>query len=182
MKITPMVGNDNTMFLEDIDRREMNFINFSGKDSRGFGKKNPTFGVRLTEEEAAYLSDLGWPVSYSKPKEDHPEWESRPYIVVTLYENNKNLKVVVITDGKQKRQSNDNLEALDSLRIGSISCQINKFPWERNGMSGVKIASNLVYITALKNYLAEKYADYPDVDEDETEAQDLDITSDPLPF
>lgn len=183
MKITPVSGNNYAMFLEDIERNELSFINFSGRDSRYDDKENhPSFGVRLSEEDAKFFMDRGWPVKWTKPNADHPEWESRPYIEITMYENNKNLSIVVITDGKQVRYSKDHFYLIDRLRIESISCRINMFNWEKAGRTGTKISSNMVYIVAAKDYLASKFDSYKEEEFVDAEQKPLDIDSDELPF
>lgn len=156
-----MPRNLGTITIEDA---QILYANFSGKVSQFNQGGDKNFCVLLTEEMANVLSEDGWNVKATKPREEGDE--PRPYLKVTLGYKFKPSRVILITSKGRTEIGEDLVGMLDAVDIAKVDLIIRPFEWTM--MKGTKQETSglAAYVKSLWVILEEDELDlkYADVD------------------
>ena len=140
--------------LRDI---QFNFRNFSGEKTMYNSNGNREFGIVLNPEQAAVLTNAGWPVRHSKPNSDYDEPEGRDYITVRVRFDNFPPKVVLIAGETRQILSEANIGLLDSVAVIKADVVLSPYEWSVKGESGIKAYLKTLYVTIVQDELEAQY-------------------------
>lgn len=139
-----------------IERAQIVFRNFEGKEGQFNRKGDRNFSVILTPEAAEDLLRDGWNVKYLKPTEEGDE--PRPYITVAVNFQNRPPRVVMITSNARTNLNEDTIEVLDYANIGNADLIFRSYEWTVNGKTGIKAYLQTLFVTIEEDELERKYA------------------------
>lgn len=147
----------------------MIFKNFQGKKTDYNEAGNRNFGVLLDDELAESLKADGWNVKYRPPRPDDPEQHPQAWLPVKVKYGRIPPVVVLINSLGKKRLDEDSVGQLDWSIIKNADMIINpyNYPAMRGRPAGVSAYLKALYVTVAEDDLALKYADIPDLDDNE---------------
>ena len=152
-----------------IEGARLMFRNFQGKASQFNAEGDRNFAVQIDAELAERLKDDGWNVKYLRPRQDDPEQHFQPYLNVKVrYGNIPPIAVLINSRGK-KRLTEETIDQLDWTMIKNCDVVIRPYNYPAlNGRpAGVSAYLKSIYVTIMEDELDEKYADIPDLDEED---------------
>lgn len=138
-----------------IDNARITFRNFSGAEGKFNPAGNRNFGVFLTEEIAAQMEADGWNVRWLEGREDE---KPQPLITVKLNFGNYPPNVVLVSDGKMSRLTEENINVLDFAEFEQVDLILRGYRWEVSGKQGVKAYLKTGYFVLVVDELAKKYS------------------------
>lgn len=143
--------------------------NFQGKKTDYNEEGNRNFGVLLDDKLAEELINDGWRVRYLKPKDDDPDHYEQPWLSVKVKFEPYPPIVVLINSRGKKKLNEETIDQLDWSRIKNCDLIIRpyNYPAMPGRPAGVSAYLKSIYVTISEDELEEKYADIPDLDEDE---------------
>lgn len=149
-----MARNDGTIVIEDA---EIIYTNFAGKESPFNKDGSRNFCVLLTEELATVLSEDGWNVKATKPRDegDLP----RPYLKVTVGYKFKPPKIALITSKGRTDIGEDLVSMLDMVDIAKVDLIIRPYDYDFAGRQGIAAYVKSLFVVLEEDELDHKYAD-----------------------
>ena len=152
--------------LLSIEDAQIMFRNFSGKESKFNRAGDRNFAVIIPEKMVKKLSDDGWNIKETKPRD--PADDPRHYINVAVRYGNRPPKIFMIA-GKSKPVLLDetNVGSLDFADIINVDLTINPSYWEVSGKTGIKAYCNTMYVTIEDDPFRKKYEVVEDIDDDD---------------
>lgn len=156
----------NNVFIEGA---QLIFKNFQGKKTEYNKEGNRNFGVLLDEELAEELKRDGWNVKYLKPKDDDPDGVEQAWLPVKI-SFNPYPPICQLINGRGKIKLNEEtIDQLDWTRIKNCDIVINpyNYPAMQGRPAGVSAYLKAIYVTIEEDRFARKYADIPDLDEED---------------
>lgn len=152
--------NDNTVMIEDA---KILFRNFSGAEGQYNAEGDRNFSVLLDPQVAEAMANDGWPVKYTKIREEGDIAE--PFIQVSVKYQGRGGKAVrppritMITSRGRTNLGEGEVELLDSAEIISADMIIRPFEWSVGDKSGIKAYLQTLFVKIQEDALELKYAD-----------------------
>lgn len=151
--------------LEGVQLQWKNFRGEKGQYNEA-GKRN--FSIKLTEEQAGDLRDIGWNVRDNKRKVDAGEHdELKWHLPVNVKMDGKYPPRIFLIafgpDGQPRRTQLDgeSVGALDFVRFANVDLIIRPNNYDFAGRQGVTAYLVTLYATLLQDDLEKKYAHIP---------------------
>lgn len=152
-----------------IEGAKLIFKNFQGKKTDYNDAGNRNFGVLLDDDLAESLKEDGWNVKYRPPREDDPDQYKQPWLSVKVKFHPYPPIAFLINSRGKKRLDEDTIGQLDWSIIKKCDLIIRpyNYPAIKGRPAGVSAYLKAIYVTISEDEFAEKYADIPDLDEDD---------------
>lgn len=149
---------ENRNFISAVENARIIFRNFSGEERMYNKKGDRNFTLVLTPEKAEELRNLGYNV---KTRPSREEGDENQYLLAVSVSYKIRPPKIVLINGKTKIDlSEDTVGELDYTDIEYIDLTIRPYHWElQDGRTGVKAYLNSMYVTAVEDQFADKYAD-----------------------
>lgn len=153
----------------NIEGARLIFKNFQGKKTEFNEEGNRNFGVLLEDDLAESLIADGWNVKRLKPKPDDPDEYKQPWLPVKVKFGQIPPIVVLINSRGKRKLDEETIDQLDWSLMKNVDLIIRpyNYPALKGRPAGVSAYLKALYVTIQEDELAEKYADIPDLDEDE---------------
>lgn len=152
-----------------IDNARIFYKNFSGRITDYNTNGDREFSVAIEDPDLAdRLSDDGWNVRISKPKD--PDQEPDHYITVTVsykYDEPDIRVSTGVVGKKESEQHEDTVGRLDKALIKEVRrLVINPYRWHKAGRTGLRGYLHSMYVVLEEDYFADLYAEeeYPEDD------------------
>ncbi len=150
----------NIISLENV---KIAFRNFSGEEKIYNKAGSRNFCVILDLETAEALSNDGWNVRYSRPKDE--EGDPLAYLQVEV-KYNKHPPIISLITKNKTLLNEDQVGMLDWADIKTADIVIRPYNWvlsegTSNERRGTKAYLKAAYITIEEDEFAEKYKDVP---------------------
>lgn len=157
----------------NIEGARLIFKNFQGKKTEFNEEGNRNFGVLLEDDLAESLIADGWNVKRLKPKPDDPDEYKQPWLPVKVKFGQIPPIVVLINSRGKRKLDEETIDQLDWSLMKNVDLIIRpyNYPALKGRPAGVSAYLKALYVTIQEDELAEKYADIPDLD-DEDEMED----------
>lgn len=139
--------------------------NFQGKEDQYNKDGRRTFGVLLSEEDAAAMAQDGWGVKRLKPRPDDPEQYEQPWLKVEASYRNFPPTVYLINSLGKIRLTEETIGQLDWTAMGNVDVIINPYCYDAfaGNPAGIKAYLKTLYVTVLEDDLDALYADVPEI-------------------
>lgn len=148
------------MALENliIENATIGRKNFGGRESdfNDAGKRN--FCVYFDEEMGKNLADEGWPIKFTKPRDDGSVEAMLP---VSLRFDVMPPNIIVINSVGQRQIGEDEASDLDDYRLKLIDLIIRPYSYDYHGKKGIKAYLKSMYATIDEDVFQKKYANVP---------------------
>jgi len=131
------------------------FRNFSGEETQYNPKGNRNFCIFLDYSVAEKMEKDGWAIRWLDSKD--PIEPPQPIISVKVSFGNFPPNIVLISEGKKSKITEDNINILDWVEIENCDVVLSPYTWTVRGQTGVKAYLRSMYITLLVDDLAKKY-------------------------
>lgn len=143
--------------------------NFQGKGGRYNAEGNRNFGVLLDDELAEQLTEDGWNVKHFRPREDDPEQHPQAWLSVKVKFGDYPPIAVLITSRGKKKLDAETIGQLDWTRIKNCDVIVRPYNYPASDITPAGVAAYLkaIYVTVQEDDFESKYADIPDLDEEE---------------
>ena len=138
-----------------IDNAKIGFRNFEGAEGKFNPAGNRNFCVFLDTESARQMEADGWNIKWLKSK---PDEDPQPIIQVKLNFGNYPPNVVLVSDGKMTRLTEENVKVLDFAELEQVDLILRGYEWNVSGNSGIKAYLKTGYFVLVVDELAKKYA------------------------
>lgn len=135
------------------------------RDFKGESGNYPTFAVRIPDEYAKELMEIGWPVKQYIPKDEDAE----PFYLMNVkvrYHTSSGDDfcapegIILNINGKKTRIHENTLSTLQTLTIKYADVEIEWYPWKYQNRSGDGAQLEALYIEAEpKSELLSKWAE-----------------------
>ena len=139
-----------------IEDAHIKFRNFRGIASTFNKEGDRNFCVDVDHELAEKLTQDGWLVKYSKPR--NPSDEPQPYIKVKVSYRYTQPKVVLISSEGRTLLDEETIGTLDWADIEKVDVVITPSYYEFNGRTGISAYLKSMYVTVEEDDLEKKYA------------------------
>lgn len=149
---------ENRNFISAVENARIIFRNFSGEERMYNNKGDRNFTLVLTPEKAEELRNLDYNVKTRPPRE---EGDENQYLLAVAVSYKARPPKIVLINGKLKvNLDEDTVGELDYTDIEYVDLTIRPYHWELpDGRTGVKAYLNSMYVTAVEDQFAGKYAD-----------------------
>lgn len=147
-----------------IEGARLIFKNFRGEADQYNAAGNRNFGVLLDDALAENLIMDGWNVKHRKPNDDGYQ---QPWLSVKVKFGKIPPTAVLITGRGKTRLDENEIGQLDFLRLSNCDLIIRPYcyPATAGRPAGISAYLKAIYATMEEDYLEEKYADLPFIDE-----------------
>ena len=148
---------DNNYKVNDrvtIYNAKLMFRNFSGEEAQYNPKGNRNFCIFLEDDVAKQLEADGWTIRWLDSKEDEPP---QGMISVKVAFGNFPPNIVLISEGRQSKLTEENVNILDWAEIVTCDVILSPYTWNVRGQSGVKAYLKSMFATLRVDELAKKY-------------------------
>jgi len=139
------------------------FRNFSGEETQFNPKGTRNFCIFLDYSVAEKMEKDGWTIRWLDPKD--PQDPPQPMISVKVAFGNFPPNIVLISEGRQSKLTEENVNILDWAEIETCDVVLSPYTWSVRGQTGVKAYLKSMYVTLRVDELAKKY-DYHESAED----------------
>ncbi len=160
-----MAGKDDVVFIENAT---IAFRNFGGRAGMYNAEGDRQFSVMLDSKLARDLESKGWKVKQLKVREegDIPQ----DFITVSVKYRGRNGPVrpptmVLISSRGRTNLAETECDILDQVELANVDMAINPYHWDVNGKTGVKPYLKAIYVTIYEDYLQQKYAAVPELND-----------------
>lgn len=146
-----------TVNLENV---RIGFRNFEGRESQYNKKGDRSFVVFLDDATAKEMAADGWNVKFPKddPNPADPDADVRDaYLPVTVGFDFYPANVLLISNDKPTRLSEDEVAMLDWAEIENVDLVLRPYEWSVNRNSGIKAYLKAGYFTIVADKFASKY-------------------------
>ena len=138
-----------------IDDARIVFRNFSGAEGRFNPAGNRTFCVFLPDDVAKKMERDGWNIRWLESDGRPPQ----AIITVKLNFGNYPPNVILVSDGKMSKLSEENINVLDFADLEQVDLIIRGYEWGPiQGKSGIKAYLKTGYFVLVVDELAKKYS------------------------
>lgn len=138
-----------------IDNARVVFRNFEGAEGKFNPAGNRNFCVFLPDEIAKDMERDGWSIRWLDSREGEPP---QALISVKVAFGNYPPNVVLVSDGKMSKLSENNVNVLDFAEFEQVDLIIRGYSWEVQGKKGIKAYLKTGYFVLVVDELAKKYA------------------------
>ena len=138
-----------------IDNAKIGFRNFEGAEGKFNPAGNRNFCVFLDTESAKQMENDGWNIKWLKSK---PDEDPQAILQVKLNFGNYPPNVVLVSDGKMTRLTEDNVKVLDFAELDQVDLILRGYEWTVSGNTGIKAYLKTGYFVLVVDELAKKYA------------------------
>ena len=123
------------------------------RDFRGEQGNYPSFAVKLPEEFAKELMEIGWPVKQYIPKDDDAE----PYYLINIKVRYHTAsgddfcapeEVLLIINGRRTQITEATLKTLQKLTFKHVDLEFEWYPWKYQNRTGDGAQLERLYIVA----------------------------------
>lgn len=137
--------------------------NFEGREEAFNDAGNRYFNVELPAEIVESVQADGWNVKYTKPRkaatqEELDSFVPVPYLEVIVGFKYRPPEIVLLTDGRPTRVSEETVGMLDEVQYESFDVVLRGRPWEAAFGSGIKAYLQTFYGTLAMDDIRRKYA------------------------
>lgn len=143
-----------------VENARIVFRNFSGKEGQYNNAGNRNFCVLFDADTAKELADIGWKISYLKPREE--DEEPQAYMEVRVAFGSYPPQIMLISGQGKTSLDEESVDILDWTDLKNVDLVIRPYNWEVNGKTGVKAYLKAGYFTIEEDRFASKYYDVPD--------------------
>ena len=140
-----------------IDDAKLVFKNFAGAEGKYNPAGNRNFGVLLPTDLAEQMEKDGWNVRWLKSK-DYEDEEPQGMISVKINFGNYPPNIVLVSDGKMSKLSEENINVLDFAELETVDLILNGYDWKVSGKRGIKAYLKTGYFVMAVDELAKKYS------------------------
>jgi len=151
------VKNKRDKYEIRIDNARLIFRNFSGAEGKYNPAGNRNFCVFLPTDVAETMEKDGWNVRWlASQKED----DEAPQAIISVKVNFGNYppNVILVSDDKKSRLTEDNINVLDFAELETVDLILRGYSWEVSGKSGIKAYLKTGYFVLAIDELAKKYS------------------------
>lgn len=143
-----------------LENVRIGFRNFEGREGQYNKSGDRSFAVFLDRATAEQMADEGWNVKF--PKENvnviDPDLEPRDaYLQVSVGFNVYPANVILVSNGKTTRLSEQEVQMLDWAEIENVDLVLRPYEWSVNKNSGIKAYLKSGYFTIVTDPFAAKY-------------------------
>lgn len=139
-----------------IDNARVAFRNFAGAEGKFNPAGNRNFCVFLPDDVAKSMERDGWSIRWLDSREGEPP---QALVAVKLNYGNYPPNVVLISDGKMSKLSEENVNVLDFAELEQVDLIIRGYEWGPiQGKSGIKAYLKTGYFVLVVDELAKKYS------------------------
>jgi len=138
-----------------IDNAHIVFRNFAGAEGKFNPAGNRNFSVFLPDDTAKSMENDGWHIRWLNSREGVPP---QAIINVKLNFGNYPPNIVLISDGKMSKLSEENVNVLDFAELEQVDLILRGYSWEAQGKSGIKAYLKTGYFVLVVDELAKKYS------------------------
>jgi hypothetical protein len=156
-------NNENHVLLEDA---RIVFRNFAGRGDVYNREGDRNFSVVLDDDLAGKMRRDGWNVKTKPPREEGDE-NFNHLAVKVFFKGRRPPTIYMITSRGRTKLDEEMCGLLDYADIKKVDMIIRPFDWKVNGDTGRKAYLVSLYVTINEDPLELKYADVPEVDEDQ---------------
>lgn len=152
---------NNSINIIPVESARIIFRNFSGEERMYNAKGDRNFTLVLTPEKAEEFRSQGYNVKMRPPREEGDQYQF--LLAVTVSYKIRPPKILVIAGKTRTELSEDTVGELDYLDIENIDLTVRPYHWTlQDGRSGTKAYLNSMYVTAVEDMFADKYAEEED--------------------
>lgn len=148
----------------NFENAKIMFKNFEGREGRYNRKGDRNFVVVIEDPEVARdLSDDGWNVRISEPREegDKPFMTLQVAVSFRTFPSIPPAEIFVYTKKARRRLNEDTVGELDFMEIGNIDLTIRPRFWTDDaGNEHVKAYLKEMHVTPIESPWSDKYAEY----------------------
>lgn len=139
-----------------IDNARITFRNFEGAEGKYNPAGNRNFGVFLNDDIAKKMEADGWNIRWLENRDNEPP---QPLITVRVNFGNYPPNVVLVSDGKMSRLTEENINVLDFAEFDQVDLILRGHRWGPiQGKSGIKAYLKTGYFVLAVDELAKKYS------------------------
>ena len=139
-----------------IDNAHVAFKNFSGAEGKYNPAGNRNFCVFLPDDVAQSMERDGWNIRWLNSREGEPP---QALITVKLNFGNYPPNVVLVSDGKMSKLSEENINVLDFAEFEQVDLILRGYKWGPiQGQTGIKAYLKTGYFVLVVDELAKKYS------------------------
>ena len=138
-----------------IDNARVMFRNFAGAEGNFNPAGNRNFCVFLPDDVAQSMEKDGWNIRWLNAREDE---SPQAMVSVKLNYGNYPPNVVLVSDGKMSKLSEENVNVLDFAEFEQVDLILRGYTWEVQGKTGVKAYLKEGYFVLVVDELAKKYS------------------------
>ena len=149
--------NNKEKYEVRIDGARLVFKNFSGAEGKYNPAGNRNFSVFLPTDLANQMEKDGWNVRWLNSK-DYEDEEPQAIISVKLNFGNYPPNIVLVSDGKMSKLTEDNVNVLDFAELETADLILRGYRWEVSNKSGIKAYLKTGYFVMVVDELAKKYS------------------------
>lgn len=139
-----------------IDNAHVAFRNFSGAEGKYNPAGNRNFCVFLPDDIAKSMEHDGWSIRWLDSRENEPP---QALLQVKLNFGNYPPNIVLVSDGKMSKLSEENVNVLDFAELQQVDLILRGYQWGPiQGKTGVKAYLKTGYFVLVVDELAKKYS------------------------
>lgn len=148
--------------LIPFEDAKIKYRNFSGKEKNFNPAGRRNFCLIIDEETAAKMTEDGFKVKVTPPRNegDEPEY----YIQVKVNYDNNPPQIYMIANGKKTLLTEKTVGSLDYAEIERIDLKISPYRYDFNGRTGITAYCDKMYVTIQPDPIDARY-DYDDEEE-----------------
>lgn len=138
-----------------IDNAHVTFRNFAGAEGKFNPKGNRNFSIFLPDNIAKSMERDGWYIRWLNSRDNEPP---QAIINVKLNFGNYPPNIVLISDGKMSKLSEENVNVLDFAEFEQVDLILRGHSWDVQGKTGIKAYLKTGYFVLTVDELAKKYS------------------------